>query len=87
MRKPRAVVDAGRWTCEVRGPVRVIVPAVRDVCGTAFSIEWDNRSRSLRVPIAKAHDLVAAIEARGARVDVRGRLPQPELFDEPPRIA
>jgi hypothetical protein len=80
VRKPRVIVSAGRWTAEVRGPARVIVDAVLDVCGTAFSIEWDSRSRSLRVPIAKAHDLVAALESRGARVDLRGRLPDPELF-------
>jgi len=79
-RKPRVVVAAGRWTAEVRGPARVIVDAVLAVCGTAFSIEWDTRSRSLRVPIGKAHDLVAALEDRGAHVELRGTLPQPELF-------
>jgi hypothetical protein len=80
-RQPLATVDVGRWSCTVRGPVRVVVPAVRDVCGSAFTLSYDNRARELRVPLGKAHDLIAALEARGARVDVRGRVPDPMLFD------
>lgn len=79
-RKPTVRVDVGRWTLEARGPAHVLIPAVRDVCGTAFTIEYDNRSRAVRVPVSRAHDLVAALEARGANVDVRGEIPAPELF-------
>lgn len=81
--RPLAVVDIGKWTCEVRGPVRVVVPAVRDVVGTAFTLNFDNRRRSLHVSVRHAHDLVAALEARGARVEVHGQVPEPTLFGDP----
>lgn len=79
-KKPAVRVDVGKWTAEIRGPVRLTVPAVRDACGQNWTLEYDNRRRALRVPAGKAHDVVAALERLGARVDVRGRLPDPELW-------
>jgi hypothetical protein len=75
-------VTVGKYSAEVRGPVRIVVGAVRDVAGMGFTIEWDNRSRSLRVPLGKAHDLIAALQARGAHVQVHGRIPEPMLFED-----
>jgi len=79
-KKPTVVVDVGRYRTTVRGPVSVTVAAVRDVVGTAFTLDYDNRAHQLAVKPDHSHDVIAALEARGARVELRGRLPDPELW-------
>ena len=79
-RKPLVVVDAGRYRTTVRGPVSITVAAVRDVVGTAFTLDYDNRAHQLAVRPEHTHDVVAALEARGANVELRDRIPDPELF-------
>jgi hypothetical protein len=56
-----AWIHRGRWTAEVHGPARVVVPAVRAVCGDRW--HWDSASHCLRVPIVFADDLDAALTA------------------------
>jgi hypothetical protein len=80
---PTVHVSIGKWSCSVRGPVRLVVPAVRDVAGRDFSIDWDNRRRELRLTLGHAHDLIAALQARGARVEVHGQIPEPALWESP----
>jgi hypothetical protein len=54
-----AWIHRGRWTAEIHGPARVVVPAVRAVCGDRWS--WDSSAHCLRVPIVFADDLEAAL--------------------------
>jgi hypothetical protein len=79
-KRPVVVVDCGRWTATIAGPVRYTVPAVRQACGTSFTVEYDNRARRIRVPAGKAADVVAALELAKVKVQLRGRLPDPELW-------
>jgi hypothetical protein len=72
-------VDIGRFSGTAAGDVRYTVPAVRQTCGTNWSVEVDNRSRCVRFPASKAQDVIAALEAMKVNVTVRGSVPAPEL--------
>jgi hypothetical protein len=73
-------LDVGKWTCDVRGPVRHIVPAVRAVCGRDWTLDFDHRSRSLRIPVDKTADLVAALENAKVHVVIKGAVPEVGLW-------
>ncbi len=79
-KRRRATVDCGKWTATVAGQVADIVPAVRQACGREFVVEYDSRARHIRVPVGKAADVLAALEAAKVDVVLKGRpLPAPEL--------
>jgi hypothetical protein len=84
-RKPLVVVDIGRWTVELAGPVRWTVPIARTVCGSNWT--YEGHSRTVRVTLQHAADIIAALEQAKIPHVVHGAIPQPGLFDEPPRTA
>ena len=80
-KRPVVTVDVKRWSAEVTGPVRFVIPACRAALGQLWSLEHDNRRRCVRIPASRAADVVAALETvRGISVVVKGNYPHPELF-------
>ena len=79
-KRPGVIVDIGRWTAEVCGPVRFTVPAVRQACGHHWTMTYDNRARSLRVPLGTVADVIAALEAAKVRVNIKGTVPEQGLW-------
>src|SRR5262249_3543247 len=77
-RKPLVVVDIGRWTVELTGPVRHTVPIARRVCGSDWT--YQGHSRTVRVTVQHAADVVAALEQAKVPHAVNGSVPQPELW-------
>lgn len=68
-RKPPIFVDELRFSTRLRGPVRVVVPALRRL-GIAWS--WDARTTAFLVPKQRADDVLVALELAGHRVEIVG---------------
>jgi hypothetical protein len=48
------------------GPARIVMPAVRQ---SGSTWQWDNTWRAISVPISRADDVTAALEAAGHVVE------------------
>lgn len=68
-RTTTVTVVRDRYRARVRGPVRVVLPAIK-AADAVWS--WDHASRCLCVPLAKVDDVLAALDAAGVRVSVDG---------------